>query len=83
LSATNSVDELLQLCRSGQKPEIVDVRSEAEFAVGHIPGAKCIPLQQLPLRHPDLGDGDLVLVCEAGTRACEGASDPALTFLPN
>jgi rhodanese-related sulfurtransferase len=58
------------LSRSGEKPEIVDVRSETEFAAGHIPGAKCIPLQQLPLRHADLGDEDLVLVCEAGTRAC-------------
>ena len=70
MTATINVHELSQLCRSGQKPEIVDVRSEAEFAVGHIPGAKCIPLQQLPLRHADLDDGDLVLVCEAGTRAC-------------
>jgi len=69
LSATISVDELSQLCRSGQKPEIIDVRSEAEFAAGHIPGAKCIPLEQLPFRHADLGDSDLILVCEAGTRA--------------
>ena len=70
MTATINVRELSQLCRSGQKPEIVDVRSEAEFAAGHIPGAKCIPLQQLPFRHADLDDGDLVLVCEAGTRAC-------------
>ena len=70
MTATISVHELLRLCRSGQKPEIVDVRSETEFAAGHIPGAKCIPLQQLPFRHADLDDGDLVLVCEAGTRAC-------------
>jgi rhodanese-related sulfurtransferase len=70
LTATISIQELLQLSRSGQKPEIVDVRSETEFAAGHIPGAKCIPLPQLPLRHADLGDEDLVLVCEAGTRAC-------------
>src|SRR5215471_15646607 len=69
LTANISVHELWQLCRSGQKPDIVDVRSETEFAAGHIPGAKCIPLQQLPFRHADLGDGDLVLVCEAGTRA--------------
>jgi rhodanese-related sulfurtransferase len=69
LTATISVNELSQLCHSGQKPEIIDVRSETEFAVGHIPGAKCIPLQQLPVRHADLGDGDLILVCEAGTRA--------------
>ena len=67
---TISVQELSQLCNSGQRPEIVDVRSESEFAAGHIPGAKCIPLQQLPFRHADLDGGDLVLVCEAGTRAC-------------
>jgi rhodanese-related sulfurtransferase len=70
LGTTLSVHELSRLCRSGRKPELVDVRSEAEFAAGHIPGAKCIPLQQLPFRHADLGDDDLVLVCERGTRAC-------------
>ena len=69
LSVTISIYELLQASRSGHQLEIVDVRSETEFAAGHIPGAKCIPLQQLPLRHADLVDGDLVLVCEAGTRA--------------
>jgi rhodanese-related sulfurtransferase len=69
LSVTISIHELLQASGSGQKREIIDVRSETEFAAGHIPGAKCIPLQQLPLRHADLGDCDLVLVCEAGTRA--------------
>jgi rhodanese-related sulfurtransferase len=68
--ATISVHELSELCRSGQRPEIVDVRSESEFLVGHIAGAKCIPLQQIDLRHADLGDGDLVLVCESATRAC-------------
>jgi rhodanese-related sulfurtransferase len=70
LSATITIHELSRLCRSGQKPEIVDVRSESEFAASHIPGATCIPLQQLPLRSADLGDGDLVLVCQSGTRAC-------------
>ena len=69
LTATINVHELSRLSRSGERPEIVDVRSETEFAAAHSPGAKCIPLQQLPQRHADLGDGDLVLVCEAGTRA--------------
>lgn len=69
MSPTISIQELLELCHSGQKREIVDVRSETEFAAGHIPGAKCIPLRQLPLRHADLESDDLVLVCEAGTRA--------------
>jgi rhodanese-related sulfurtransferase len=69
LRRTITIHELSQPCRSGQKREIIDVRSETEFAAGHIPGAKCIPVQQIPLRHADLADGDLVLVCEAGTRA--------------
>lgn len=70
MGATVSIHELSELCCSGQKREIVDVRSETEFAASHIPGAKCVPLQQLPFRSGDLGDGDLVLVCESGTRAC-------------
>lgn len=69
LKVTINVHHLSQLCRSGQKPEIVDLRSETEFAAGYIPGAKCIPLQQIALRRADFADGDLVLVCEAGTRA--------------
>lgn len=69
MTATINVRELSELSHSGEKPEIVEVRSETEFAAAHIPGAKCIPLQQLPHRHADLGDGDLVLVCEAGARA--------------
>ena len=69
MAAAITIQELLRLSRSGQKPEIADVRSETEFAAGHIPGARCIPLQQLSLRHVDLSDEDLVLVCEAGPRA--------------
>jgi len=69
LNTIISVEELAELLRSGKKAEIVDVRSETEFAAGHIPGVKCIPLPQLPFRRADLGNGDLILVCEAGTRA--------------
>jgi len=69
LNTTISVGELAELLLSRKKVEVVDVRSETEFAAGHIPGAKCIPLQQLPFRHADLGHCDLILVCEAGTRA--------------
>lgn len=70
MAATISVYELSELCRSNRKPEIIDVRSESEFAAGHIPCAKCIPLQQIAYRDADIGDGDIILVCEAGTRAC-------------
>jgi rhodanese-related sulfurtransferase len=48
---------------------LIDVRSTAEFAVGHIPGAINVPMEQVESRSADIGNGPLVLVCEAGTRA--------------
>ncbi len=49
--------------------KVIDVRSAAEFAVGHIPGAVNVPMEQVEARLADLGSGPVVLVCEAGTRA--------------
>lgn len=66
--ATVSAHELFVLRNSGPL-DIIDVRSESEYATAHIPGAKCIPLEQLNLRRADLGEGDVVLVCETGMRA--------------
>ena len=48
---------------------IIDVRSAAEFATGHIPGAMNVPMDQIESRTGDIGDGPLVIVCEAGKRA--------------
>ncbi len=47
----------------------VDVRSAAEFASGHIPGAVNIPMEQVESRTADLPPGPLVLTCESGKRA--------------
>ena len=49
--------------------QIVDVRSAAEFASGHIPGAVNIPMEQVESRMEDLPSGPLVLTCESGKRA--------------
>jgi len=49
--------------------QIVDVRSAAEFASGHIPGAVNIPMAQVESRMEDLPSGPLVLTCESGKRA--------------
>ena len=48
---------------------LIDVRSSAEFATGHIPGAVNVPMEQVEARTADIGDGTVVLICEAGTRA--------------
>lgn len=49
--------------------KLIDVRSAAEFATGHIPGAVNVPMEQVTARYQDIGDAPVVLLCEAGTRA--------------
>lgn len=51
---------------------ILDVRSEAEFASGHVPGAINIPHDQLVSRLSDLDSGmerPVVVYCQSGKRA--------------
>jgi rhodanese-related sulfurtransferase len=53
----------------------VDVRSGAEFASGHIPGAVNIPMDQIEARLGDLGlNFPIVLVCQSDKRARMTAS---------
>lgn len=50
---------------------LVDVRSPAEFAGGHIDGAINIPIQELSRRMGELGDGSgqIVVYCASGGRS--------------
>src|SRR5690348_17090778 len=48
--------------------QVIDVRSPAEYASGHVPGATNIPMEQLEARLDDVAQ-EVVLVCQAGTRA--------------
>jgi rhodanese-related sulfurtransferase len=49
---------------------IVDVRTATEFAAGHIPGAKSIPLQDLEKRLGEIDKAKQVIVyCQAGGRS--------------
>lgn len=49
--------------------KLIDVRSAAEFAIGHIPGAINVPMEQIEMRAADIGEGPVVVICEAGARA--------------
>jgi rhodanese-related sulfurtransferase len=53
--------------------KLIDVRSAVEFAVGHIPGAINVPLEQVEARAADIGEGPVLMICEAGTRAAIAA----------
>jgi phage shock protein E len=50
---------------------LLDVRSPAEFAGGHLDGAVSIPVQELAGRLDELGDrtDQLVVYCHSGTRS--------------
>jgi rhodanese-related sulfurtransferase len=53
----------------------VDVRTEAEWATGHIPGSLLIPLDELPSRVNEIPrDKDIVVICKSGVRSKEGAA---------
>ena len=49
---------------------ILDVREEAEFAFGHIEGAKSIPMGKLPARMADLDkEQEIYVICRTGKRS--------------
>lgn len=61
--------------KKGEQLFVIDVREPSEWRSGHIPGARNIPLGQLPERLAELDPGrETMVVCLSGgrsTRACE------------
>ena len=53
---------------------VLDVRQDAEFTAGHLPGARHRELGDLPERAGDLPAGPLVVMCGHGERAMTAAS---------
>jgi phage shock protein E len=61
-----------RLAGPGDKPTLLDVRTPEEFAAGHVPGARNIPLAELESRLAELSAaraGDVVVYCRSGRRA--------------
>ena len=71
------VDALLDRARKADESfVIVDVRTPAEFAQGHVPGAINIPVDQVTNRLSELANAknkDVVLYCRSGKRAGQAA----------
>lgn len=67
-----SQPNLLSQLETKQPPLILDVRSPAEYAAGHIPGAVNIEFRQLPSRVKEIKEfknSAIVVYCETGIRA--------------
>jgi rhodanese-related sulfurtransferase len=61
---------------AGKVALLLDVRTEAEFASGHVPGAVNLPLDQLRAEAPALaehrskhGDTEVHVICQSGRRS--------------
>ena len=63
--------------------QVVDVRTQAEWDAGHVPGAIHVPLADLKAEHPKLAslrDGEPVyFICAAGGRSARAADQMAAT----
>ncbi|WP_329546574.1 rhodanese-like domain-containing protein [Streptomyces sp. NBC_01356] len=65
---------------------VIDVRTPGEYAGGHVPGARNIPLDHLPAALPALKDaatrGDLLIVCASGNRSATACRELAEADIP-
>ncbi|MEW6360624.1 MAG: rhodanese-like domain-containing protein [Pyrinomonadaceae bacterium] len=65
-----SAAELKELLDSGEAIQLIDVRDAGEFAFARIPGAKSIPLAELPGRIGELDPSRLTVIhCKMGGRS--------------
>ena len=54
----------------GKDLVVIDVRSPDEFARGHVPGARLLPVEELPARLAEVPtDKSVLFVCRTGRRA--------------
>lgn len=65
-----SAKELEKKLTAGEKLNIIDVREDEEVATGKIPGAKHIPLGEVPERLEELDKNEhYYMVCRSGGRS--------------
>ncbi|WCK56705.1 rhodanese-like domain-containing protein [Aneurinibacillus sp. Ricciae_BoGa-3] len=65
-----SSETVHQKLKDNRKLNIIDVREDEEFSSGHIPGAKSMPLGQIPSRVGELNkDEEYIMVCRSGGRS--------------
>jgi sulfur-carrier protein adenylyltransferase/sulfurtransferase len=66
--------ELRERLNSGVPPLLIDVRDAVEQQISLIPGARLIPLGQLPVRLGEIErDREVVLYCRSGVRSAQAA----------
>ncbi|MBY0013961.1 rhodanese-like domain-containing protein [Paenibacillus typhae] len=63
-------DELRQRLAAGEDLLLIDVREDDEVATGMIPGARHIPMGQIPHHSGELpADTGIIFICRSGARS--------------
>jgi rhodanese-related sulfurtransferase len=83
-----SIHELQSILTSGGRPDLIDVRTPAEFAGVHVPGARSVPLDNLDYDavlggRPSGHNAPIYILCHSGTRAKEAAAKFAAAGFEN
>lgn len=74
MTKTITINELVERMDTDPSLQLIDVRSPAEYASGHVPRALNLPLEQVESRLDDLGTGAVAILCQSGTRASMACS---------
>ncbi|QCC49250.1 rhodanese-like domain-containing protein [Halobellus limi] len=69
-----SPEELKRKLDGDEPVQVIDIRSPAEFASGHVPGAENVPMHELPSRVDDIEWAEEVVVaCPIGQSSIQAA----------
>jgi rhodanese-related sulfurtransferase len=71
-AAETEAPRLHQELAQGKKLLVIDVRSPKEYAEGHVPGAKNVPIEELAKKIGEMGvpkDSLIVTMCDRGGRS--------------
>jgi rhodanese-related sulfurtransferase len=65
-----TAEDLLERIKKSEQLELVDVREHEEVAQGMVPGAKHIPMGQIPVRLNEFDKAkEYIFICRSGRRS--------------
>lgn len=69
-----SNDEAIKMLKDDDSFILVDVRTKSEFDADFVPGARHLPVDELPHRYQELGQTThLLFICQSGGRSAQAA----------